>query len=190
MPRVPTPPGQPFKIRKPGNPLGADYDIEGNCWIWKWGTTPDGTPQAQINGEKWLVTRWLKRNELQPGLIVRHKPGIHDKPGIKHNPSCIRPSHLIVGTSKENMEDRIIDGTDTYTQGPKTYLTTKQVIEIYLRLLKGEKQSKLAREYGVHKSTIFDIKKGRSWTEVIQKVKNKIRKMREERKKAKSGDFE
>ena len=155
-----------------------DYDIVGNCWIWKRGTNGIGYPIAHIDGKSQLVTRWLKRYELEPGQIVRHAPG------ICHNPSCINPDHLIVGTRKENMADREIDKTNTFTQTTgTTHLTQKQVIEIYLRLLKGESPAELAREFNKHKSTIGDIKNGKTWGELTEKVRNKLRRMREERKK-------
>ena len=164
-------PNIPFQV------LPEDYDIEGNCWIWKWSKTPTGHPLAHIDGKLQLITRWLLRDQLTP-----EKPLALHKPGICHNPSCINIDHLYAGTRKDNMADRELDGTETYIQGEKTWLTTKQVIQIYLRLLKGEKANKLAQEYGVHRSTIGDIKNGKTWREVTQKVNNKLKRMKNEKK--------
>ena len=49
---------------------------------------------------------------------------------------------------------------------PVSKLTDKVVSEIKLRLVAGERQVDLAREYNVNKRTVNDIARGRSWTHI------------------------
>ncbi|WP_200411333.1 NUMOD4 domain-containing protein [Virgibacillus salexigens] len=52
-------------------------------------------------------------------------------------------------------------------------LTVKQVVDIHERLMRGERGVTLAREYGVKKRTISDIKLGISWRSVTQNLKER-----------------
>jgi hypothetical protein len=50
-------------------------------------------------------------------------------------------------------------------------LTKRQVVDIYKRLRGGELAVKLAKEYGVSKNTIADIKHQRTWESVTQNLR-------------------
>lgn len=153
MKRPPRSPGEPFEIRHADNPLGADYDIVGDCWIWKWQKHERGYARARIDGKFQRISRWLLRDQL-----TTEKPYALHKPGICHNPACINIDHLYAGNNYENMADTFVDGTANF--GIK--LTVEQVQEIYRRAWSGlEKQKDIAADYGVTRGTVGHIKQGR-----------------------------
>lgn len=51
----------------------------------------------------------------------------------------------------------------TGESNPRALLTEKDVLDIYNRLVSGEKNSVLAKEYGVGRSTIINIKERSAW---------------------------
>ena len=74
------------------------------CWNWKAHKTPRGYGGICVNGKKQRAHRvaWtLERGEIPDGIFVLHECD---------NPSCVRPSHLFLGTQKDNMRDMIKKG--------------------------------------------------------------------------------
>lgn len=62
---------------------------------------------------------------------------------------------------------------DTHFKKKPRIFTPSEVAEIKLRLLKGEKQTDIALDYGSTKYAISDIKRGKSWRSVKPKVEAK-----------------
>ncbi len=68
---------------------------------------------------------------------------------------------------------------------PRCILTEEQVVEIYSKLMNGEKNSVLAEQYGVERTTILHIKKKLSWSHLLKdlpdiKIKHKSQSMTRE----------
>jgi hypothetical protein len=87
------------------------------------------------------------------------------------NRLCCNPSHLFAGTQADNMHDMIKKNRSLYIgkKGENHHLHVlkkDQVIEIKHRLKAGEKQTHLAKEFGVHWQTVHLISKNRIWKEV------------------------
>ncbi len=82
------------------------------------------------------------------------------------NPACVRPDHLFLGTPRENSLDAAGKGRMACGErvGSAT-LTEQQVIEIRRRA-KIERQSVLAREFGVTQTAIMFIVNRRTWKHV------------------------
>ena len=70
-------------------------------------------------------------------------------------------------TCKENINHAIITGLRAKVNGAAK-LTSQQVIEIYQRCRKGEKNVDLGKEFGVHPDTIGKIRNKRLWKEVLK----------------------
>lgn len=54
------------------------------------------------------------------------------------------------------------------TANPRCLLTEEQVVEIYSKLMDGEKNTVLAKAYGVEKTAILSIKKKISWSHLLK----------------------
>lgn len=72
-------------------------------------------------------------------------------------PACCNPSHLFLGTAKANHDDMAAKGRRV----GRVRLSTVAVVAIKARLASGELQYVLAKEYGVHKTTISWIARGK-----------------------------
>lgn len=133
------------------------------CWEWTGRTTKGyGEVRFKRGGRRRIVRAhrlsWaLCVGEIPPGLNVLHRCD---------NPPCVRPSHLFIGTTQDNITDmwqksraRILQGS----QRSLAKLTEAAVLEIRASPL-GYKR--LAARYGVDRKLIQAVKKGRAWRHV------------------------
>lgn len=126
------------------------------CWEWQAGKSKAG--YGKISGTKesgyfyshrkaWELTN----GEIPDGMHVLHKCD---------NPPCCNPRHLWLGTQADNNRDRDNKGRS------KRKLAPSQIIEIRLRYANGEKEGRLAKEYGVSFAVIWPIVRGRTYREI------------------------
>ena len=82
------------------------------------------------------------------------------------NPSCCNPSHLFLGTPKDNSDDKVNKGRQTKGEDiHSSKFTEDEIIEIRSRL-QNEGTRKLAKEFGVSRTTMKCIKKRKTWGHV------------------------
>ena len=143
------------KINYGGNPRLA------GCWLWTASTDSTGYGQFWVDGKvlkAHRVSYKLFSGEIPDGLLVRH---------TCHNPLCVNPAHLIVGTHQDNMDDKVRAGRQARQKGEahgSAKLTDSAVREI--RDLTGRfRQYKLAEMYGVSQQHISDILNNKKWKE-------------------------
>ncbi len=84
------------------------------------------------------------------------------------NRLCVNPDHLQIGTQLKNVQDSIDKGRrDTKgSNNAAAILTETQVIAIKEKLASGIDYNEIATQQGVSRSTIQDIKHGRSWRHI------------------------
>lgn len=85
------------------------------------------------------------------------------------NPPCCNPAHLFLGTHADNMRDREAKGRHNAPRGSghaEAKLTEEAVATIRLRCRNGERQNRLAAEFGVTPFAICAIVNYRSWKHV------------------------
>lgn len=144
----------------------------GRCWVWT-ASAPNGYGRIGAGGAggKILIASrfsWnLANGTIPDGLCVLHKCD---------NSLCVRPSHLFLGTKRENNHDCIRKkrnkphwkpGTQKGELNVKAKLTEQQVKEIKRELKSGYRvATKLANKYGVCRQAIDDIKNGKNWSHV------------------------
>lgn len=129
-------------------------DVE-DCWQWTGAKKPKGYGNFAIGGKYHIAHRvsWCLHNgEIPGGLIVCHKCD---------NPSCVNPSHLFVGTPKDNGQDMA-----KKERSRTTKLTASQVIEIRKLRVFGLTLEAIASVYGVNYSTIGNICRRKTWRHV------------------------
>lgn len=151
---------------------GKHYTINPTtgCWDWIRYKNPDGygcwEKGKKLGSGSHLAHRIsyeLKHGLIPDGLIVRHKC----------RGRCVNVDHLELGSVAENNKDLVRDGVTNKgkrfptLQGQNHYrskLTEDQVREIRRR--HAEPYSQLAKEFGIHKSTLGAILLRQTWRHV------------------------
>lgn len=133
------------------------------CWNWHGAVNKDGYGRFVFNGNLRLPHRLIYeavKGPIPKGVHVCHRCD---------NPACVRPSHLFLGTNRENQLDAVAKGRRINTlkygeDNPHAKLTRQQVQKIR-RLYKSRVMSyqKLATLFGVGKTTIRKIIIGKTW---------------------------
>jgi hypothetical protein len=131
------------------------------CWNWT----------ASITNKGYGIIGWEEKNrsahrlaweltfgKIPEGLCVCHHCD---------NPACCNPSHLFLGTHKDNMNDRDQKGRDANHAGENNgnhKITLKQAEEIRERYALGkERQVDIAKSFGVSQELISRIILHQSW---------------------------
>lgn len=132
----------------------------GDCWEWQ-ASTAHGYGQLNTGGGMSLVHRLsyeLHVGAIPDGLLVCHHCD---------NPLCVNPQHLFVGTNADNVQDMLNKNRNVRgeRQGASK-LTEGDVREIRQRFADGERQSSLAREYGVCVAQMNRIVHRKEWQHV------------------------
>jgi hypothetical protein len=146
------------------------------CVTWPWSETEDYS-RVRINGVKMLAHRWVyeqiwgvslpRSSEKGPGdVVVMHRCD---------NPTCVRPSHLILGTPATNTRGAVEKGRmrgnphPAHRNAPGTATGKGKISEadaamIRKRVADGETQSSVARAYGVSDATISHVVRSQTHT--------------------------
>ena len=134
------------------------------CWRWNGSLGSNGYGQINISGRPLKAPRvaWFLTFGFWPGggLCVCHRCD---------NRACVNPSHLFLGTVKDNTEDMLRKGRGSAPpvlrgeKGTAAKLTELQVARIRERLREGSTTKELGRAYGVSQAAIWWIKVGRNW---------------------------
>ena len=134
------------------------YPKLGHCWIWT------RHPKSKNKHSSYAPYRrfWEMKHGPKPnGFCICHKCD---------NPSCVRISHLFIGTQKDNMADLKAKGRrkgiGLGESNGRAKLSEKQVIEIrrlYIQDPQKWKQVNLAAKFQVNQRNISMILLRRTW---------------------------
>jgi hypothetical protein len=124
-------------------------------------TSGHGVISIRLNGKSYMykahrLAYQFYINEIPKGKLVLHNC---------NNVKCVNPYHLRIGTQKENVLDRIKDGTDN--KGERhgmSKLTIKQVKKIKKMKIN---DLEIAKIFNVSRKAIYDIKHQRTWSHII-----------------------
>lgn len=139
------------------------------CWEWTGCKGKKGYGEIGIGGKRGTAFAHRVSYELHHGAIP---DGMH----ILHkcdNPSCVRPDHLFAGTHTDNMRDMWAkergrcDGAGRVGSANGNHrLTEAQVTDILEQLGDGKSRRSIGNQYGVSKTLIGLIAKGKVWKHV------------------------
>lgn len=149
----------------------SNVTIGDGCWEWTGALTRGGYGRFRGSRHQYARTDWFAHRygwvqwfgEIPRGLLVCHKCD---------NRKCVRPSHLFLGTYKDNTQDMMAKGRLVVgrrypgSQHCRAKLNEAQVVEIRRRRAAGESGVALGREYGVAPTQIYYIMKGKTWKHV------------------------
>lgn len=134
-----------------------------DCWEWKAAKNDGGYGRLKVDGRQCIASRYAYSDRIgpiPPGKIVCH---------TCDNPGCVNPSHLFVGTHRDNTDDKLRKGRARAPRGEAAHgakLSARDVADIREALAVGARGAvtRLAARYGVGKATISNIKTGRTWS--------------------------
>ena len=135
-------------------------DKAADCWLWTAAKNAGGYGRFSYKGANRLAHRvsW----ELCKG-----SPAEKDLCHTCDVPSCVNPKHLYEGDHSQNMADMVLRGRSPSNKGernPCRKLTYNQVR--YIRY-SSAKNSNLADAFGVTLMSIYNIRKRKTWAEVV-----------------------
>ena len=139
----------------------VEYDTNVGCWWWSASLTKGGYGQFNYNNKIHKAHRLsyeLHKGIIPNGLLVRH---------ICHNPSCVNPEHLCIGTSQDNKNDCV--KANRQAKGSKikvSVLKETDIPEIRKLISEGFTMRVIGKLYNVNHSTIVKIKSGKIWKHI------------------------
>ena len=142
-----------------------ELDKESGCWVWTASTAGKGYGQIKIPGQRRNIyahqlSYIIHYGEIPSGMMVCH---------TCDNPRCVKPSHLFLGTAKDNLQDMKLKGRHLNgAKNAKSKLTDEQVRAIHMLSREGLSQGKLGKTFGVSQGQIFRILKGYRWNHIYQ----------------------
>lgn len=144
----------------------VDKKSEEECWNWTGNKTAGGYGQFSV-GKKYQGSEGAHRISWK----IHNKQEIPHKWHVMHkcdNRSCVNPSHLTIGTAKQNTQDMIAKGRKR-TVSPKGEGNGKSLLnEEQVRLIRSSTLSHaaIARELGVSPNCVRGVRIGRTWTHI------------------------
>jgi hypothetical protein len=120
------------------------------CWLWKGFIFSTGYGEFHLNKKTTTSHRasWLlHKGEIPNGLIICH---------TCDNPKCVNPAHLFLGTHKDNSQDMSKKGRSCkFLKNASGKIDENQSNLIYDLYKNGETQRKIAKDFGIHQSTVW-----------------------------------
>ena len=134
------------------------------CWAWV-GSCATKNGYGRIGSGGWHGKNLLAHRvsyetyigKIPAGMKVLHKCDV---------PNCVNPNHLFLGTQKQNVEDMVRKGRAIRAKGEKcgaSKITSHDVGNIRSDL---RSMAKIAKDFGISSSQVFNIKHKRHWRHV------------------------
>lgn len=131
-----------------------------SCWIWLGALDRNKYGRLRARGRDHYAHRlaWeFEHGPITTDFYLCHKCD---------NPLCIRPSHLFLGTQKQNIQDaKTKDRLAKGERHGRVKLTEHQVLEARQKYKSGGiTHQALAHEYGVSRQTMTSAITGKNWS--------------------------
>lgn len=138
------------------------------CWLWTlaWHRQDYGMLDRKVYGHCGRAHRIAFeafRGPIPPGVYVLHKCD---------TPPCVNPEHLFLGTHSDNMADCARKGRMAPQRYPLLFAGERgsqaRLTDDLVRFIRSSSASNcdLAREIGVHRSTVNNVRLRRTWAHI------------------------
>ena len=128
------------------------------CWIWMGAHDDRGYAFLQVDGKTRRVSRLSYeafKGPVTSGLMLRH---------TCDNPFCVNPDHLLTGSSRDNMRDKVTRGRQV--RGSRTWsakLSEDDIIAIRNDIATNVA---IAEKYSISSSHVSRIRSMKKWKHV------------------------
>lgn len=139
---------------------------ESECWEWTGSIEKSGygllgawLDGRTIHLKAHRVAYAIANGETPTTRLVCHKCD---------NRKCVNPSHLFLGTPKDNSDDKFSKGRFVAVRGvdnSRARVSEEQVLSIFKDR---RTYSLIGRAHGVSKSVVYDIKRRRTWRHLTE----------------------
>lgn len=135
-------------------------DAATGCWNWAKGKDKDGygkfSHKEAPNDRAHRFSYSTFVGEIPKGMHICHRCD---------NPSCVNPTHLFLGTNRENTLDRVIKRRSACGEGGgNVKLINEQVSAIFdMHQKLGYSKKKIARLFGITDGNVEWILSGHTW---------------------------
>lgn len=149
---------------------GIDKRGPNDCWPWMRSKTPKGYGVISRRRFGGGITQTgahraayeLTHGPVPDGVYICHRCD---------NPICCNPAHLFAGTPRDNVIDCVSKGRRAKERGSynggeansHAKLSAADIAAIAARVAAGERQTVIAKEYGVDPGTIWRALHGHTW---------------------------
>ena len=139
----------------------VDKNGPNGCWNWTC-SLHKGYGHFRIDGKIVMAHRYSL--ELALGRPIAY--GLQALHKCKQNRKCVNPDHLYEGTHRQNMQDKVRDGTGNQPKGElhkNSKLTQDAIKEIRILRGFGFTLKEMGKIYAVSDNTIRDMLVGNTW---------------------------
>jgi len=135
------------------------------CWIWLNCTTQPYGGYGAVNIGGRMVGAHRAVYSLVNGVTLDRETHVCHRCDVS---LCVNPSHLFLGTHKENMSDCARKGRNKFpiVRGISCHLAKLSEEQVLTIASSSKPLSALAEQFGVSKHAIYCIKKGKTWGHV------------------------
>lgn len=130
------------------------------CIEWTRHISDTGYGTLKYKQKQWTAHRffWQFQNGKIPhGMIVCHKCD---------NRKCINPEHLFLGTTQDNVTDKMNKGRFVASIGERSGLSKLTELQVRQILEDTRPQTKIAKDFGISQSNVSIIKCRVTWRHV------------------------
>lgn len=137
------------------------------CWIWRGYVDRNGYGRFRFCNNKNRIdikahraSYFFHYGKLSSELLVCHHCD---------NPICVNPFHLFMGSSLDNMTDKIIKNRSVNVKGEqhgRHKLTTKDVYDILLMIKNKLRDDEISKIKNIGRKTVNNIRNYKSWKHI------------------------
>lgn len=134
------------------------------CWLWTGSITAPKPANKVRYGILKIDGRYERAHRIALHLAGRQPPSSFVVRHRCHNSLCVNPDHLVVGTHRDNIADKVAAGRQARGVSHRSAkLTPESVAEIRAACANGESQSSVAARHGVLQGTVSSIHRKQTW---------------------------
>lgn len=144
--------------------------ISDGCWEWQRFKDVRGYGKVSYKGtveRAHRVSYKLFVGEIPPGMFVCHHCD---------NPSCVNPSHLFIGTCKDNSDDMRAKGRNIVLRGNshgKSKLMDSDIKQILHLSRSGATPLELSVKFRISRNQIYLILNNKAWCHIVRDTDHK-----------------